>query len=275
MGKNAASELDELKDFILNELIKKDSLLGKMLSPDNQLKLAEGFAKSLTEANVSMSSIDVKNKDTMDTLKFGCRAQAAQMLDPSYKPDMKLILSPLTKNEEKEEEKEANTEKNIFKMLKSMLELKLKQKNLTPTKEQEQELEMKLKELARSLSKGKSGPTMMKGCMDAMIRESVERKSLYGGIDPEKGSGQERAVVQGVQGGNQFARQDLSNIGDTFMATYDKADSGQPDPVGSRISSAVNMLANDITPASEPELGVESRIKSPGSTPKLKPPGSE
>lgn len=273
----AKSASDELKDFILNELIKKDSLLGKMLSPENQHKLAEAFAKTLTEANVSMSSLDLKNKDTMETLKFGCRAQAAQMLDPSLKLDMKPILKPLAKKdnaEEKDEEKEANLEKNIFKMLMSMLKLKLTKENKKPTKEQEQELEMKLKELARSLSKGKSGSTMLKGCMDALVRESIERKSLYGGIDPEQGSGQERAAVQGIQGGNQFARQDLSNIGETFMATYDKADSGQPDPVGSRISSTVNSLAFEITPASEPDLDAESKFKSPGSTPKLKPPGT-
>ena len=275
MGNNPQ---EELKDFILTELIEKDDLLSNILSRDGQKKLAESFSKTLTEANISLSSLDKNNNDTMDTLKLGCRAQAAQMLDPSLKIEMKLILDPLAKkekSEEKDETKEANLEKNLFKMLKTMLTLKLSQENKAPTDEQKNELEMKLKDMAKSLSKGKSGPTMMKGCMDALVRESMERKSLYGGIDPELGSGQERTSVDSIQGGNQFARQDLSNTGETFMAIIDKPNSGQPNPVGSIISKDVNKLIDiAFAPPEQEKTAGSSPFHSPRDTPKNKPPGT-
>lgn len=273
MATTATEELKELEKAIL-KIIKEDSLLSKF-PLELQSGIAQAFSKTLTEAGVSLSSLDLNNKDTKDTLKLGCRAEAAQILDPSLKLDMKPLLKPLTKDksEEKDEDKEANLEKNIFKTLKSMLTLELSKKDKVPTKEQELELEMKLKELARSLSKGKSGPTMMKGSMDALVRE-LERKSQYGGIDPEQGSGQERAPVESNQGGNQSATQDLSDTGDTFKATNEKIDAGQPDFVGARIATNVNHMANSVlaTPEQEQTSGLSS-IKSPGSTPKLKPPG--
>lgn len=263
---------DEIKHFIL-DIIRNDSILGKMLDPENMRKLMEAFVKTLSENNISLSSQDLKNPEVKDALQLGCRTQAAKMLNPGLNIDMKPALKPLVNAQKKEEEKEEDTITIVMKFLKDLFTLKLtKRTDKKPTEEEEKDLEKELQKIARDLLKDKKGSSIAKGCLDALVRESAAR-SKQGVANP----GEEFRPVEEVSAGNQSADLSLLTGGKNFLSSYDDPEN-TVDPAGIRAEARVNALADDfISKREEEEQRTEptQSKRGPGSLPRLTPPGTK
>lgn len=273
----ATELLQELEKTIL-EVINNNKIMKTLLSATEKMQIAQKIAANLTQdPSIRLEKDDLKNNNVRKALEVACLTHACQKDNPSFKFDYKLLFKSQDGLEE-----DKDFEKGLKSIFSEMLKLKPK-KGKKLTEEEEEEL---LNNLVKTLSEkliprkdknnlvahDQKALNLLLGCFDALRRESNERRTLYG-VDTHN-PGEEFIAVQGVQAGNQAAAQDLAQTGTNFMAEYDKADGGEPDPLGVKMSSIVNLLSDGQMTDFEVELQREGIIPGGYKSPTLKPPGS-
>lgn len=255
------NELENKLDEVINTLIKKGFM--PAISGQEKKNLIENVISTLSnDPQINLTKDDLHKDGVHSALGIACMSAL------NKKFDYRILFK------EQHQLDEHELKDSFKKLLTEMMKLTPAYKNKSV--EEQKKLEDQIDELSEFLAQKlyKNDPylfaenkpvlNMMSACFDPL---SELRRELYGVAF----AGEEFEAVQAIPAGNQMGLEDLATEGDSFMANMNEANPNVPDPLGVKMISIVNGLADGVTSVFEAESTLSDPEIIPQGPPKPKP----